>query len=152
MRLERVALIAFAASAALLSGCQEPDVGQRCDIQWNSEWQTDPTKLKPPTPETVPGDYLETGNSACDSLVCIVSPADSGEYATCAGGEYEQCGYCSKPCVSDAECYESETGLVCRQMVLDPEFIALLEETDPLLAEKYLGDARYSRYCAVPLD
>lgn len=147
MRLERVALIAFAASAALLSGCQEPDVGQRCDIQWNREGT-----VPAPTPATIPGDYLETGNSACDSLVCIVSPADSGEYSECAGENDTQCGYCSKPCVSDAECYESETGLVCRQMVLDPEFIALLEETDPLLAEKYLGDARYSRYCAVPLD
>jgi hypothetical protein len=145
MRLERVALIAFAASATLLSGCQEPDVGQRCAfVDWNES-----TNVDPPEPGTVSGDYLETGNATCESLVCIVSPATSGEYSDCVG---DKCGYCSKPCVSDAECYESETGLVCRQMVLDPEFIALLEETDPLLAERYLGDARYSRYCAIPLD
>lgn len=143
MRLDRAALLAFAASAALLSGCQEPDVGQRCDIQ---------DLVPAPTPATIPGDYLETGNLACDSLVCIVSPADTGEYSTCPGDGGTQCGYCSKPCVSDAECYKSETGLICRQMVLDPAFIALLEETDPLLAARYLGDARYSRYCAVPLD
>jgi hypothetical protein len=37
-------------------------------------------------------------------------------------------------------------------MVLDPEFIRQLEETNPELAERYLGDARYSRYCAVPLQ
>jgi hypothetical protein len=138
MRLNRVALLAVAAGAALAGGCQEPDVGQRCDIAWNDA-------ATAPTPTSVDGDYLETGNLACDSLVCIVSRATSGEYSSCQG---EACGYCSKPCVSDAECYKSETGLVCRQMVLDPAFIA---ELDPIVAERYLGDARYSRYCAVPL-
>ena len=138
MRLDRVALLAVCIGAALAGGCQSPDVGQRCELSWSG------TAPKP-VPASVPGDYLETGNLACDSLVCIVSPATSGEYATCAG---EACGYCSKPCVSDTECYKSETGLVCRQMVLDPDFIAGL---DPVLAERYLGDARYSRYCAVPL-
>jgi hypothetical protein len=144
MRPSRVTPLALAALVALATGCQSPDVGQRCEIQWGSS--------SPPTPATIPGDYLETGNLACDSLVCIVSPATSGKYSTCSG---TQCGYCSKPCVSDTECYKSETGLVCRQMVLDPEFIRQLEEQDAAngthLADQYLGDARYSRYCAVPL-
>lgn|SRR5574341_986974 len=144
MRLDRVALLAVSVSAALFAGCQAPDVGQRCAfVNWN-----DATSVPAPTPSSIDADYLETGNMACDSLVCIVSPAASGEYATCAG---EQCGYCSKPCVSDAECYKSETGLVCRQMVLDPEYIQWLENNYPELAASYLGDARYSRYCAVPL-
>lgn len=144
MRLDRVARLAIVVSAALAGACQSPDVGARCDIGWSTT-----STVPPPQPATVPGDFLETGNLACDSLVCIVSPATSGKYATCDGSS---CGYCSKPCVSDAECFKSETGLVCRQMVLDPAFIAQLEATDPQLAERYLGDARYSRYCAVPLQ
>ena len=152
MRLRRVALLAVTACAALSAGCQPPDVGARCDVAWN----VDNLTLYPrPTPQSIPGDYLETGNLACDSLVCIVSPAPTGEYSHCASGS-TGCGYCSKPCVSDAECFKSETGLVCRQMVLDPAYIQYLEGivdpgTGKTLAELYLGDARYSRYCAVPL-
>lgn len=147
MGLDRVALLAVAVGAVLAAGCQSPDVGARCQIP------SDPNSTLDPTPSSIDGDYLETGNLACDSLVCIVSPATSGEYATCDG---TSCGYCSKPCVSDTECYKSETGLVCRQMVLDPEFIQLLEEQDEAngthYADLYLGDARYSSYCAVPLE
>jgi len=146
MRLHRVALLVVAALAA--SGCQSPDVGSRCDIAWGL------ANVPAPEPGNVLGDYLETGNTTCDSLVCIVSPIASGEYASCTADG--MCGYCSKPCVSDADCYKSETGLVCRQMVLDPEFIALLEAQDEAngthYADAYLGDARYSSYCAVPLQ
>jgi hypothetical protein len=150
MRLHRVGLFVVGAVAALVAaGCQPPDVGARCDIQWN---RADPAAA--PTPASIPGDYLETGNLACDSLVCIVSAAKSGEYSKCAG-DRTQCGYCSKPCVSDAECFKSETGLVCRQIVLDPGFILYLQEQDAAngtnVAGEYLGDARYSRYCAAPL-
>lgn len=143
MGLDRVAILAVAVGAVLAAGCQSPDVGARCQIP------SDPNSTLDPTPSSIYGDYLETGNLACDSLVCIVSRTTSGEYATCDG---TNCGYCSKPCVSDTECYKSETGLVCRQMVLDPEFIQILEETNPELADRYLGDARYSSYCAVPLE
>jgi hypothetical protein len=122
-------------------------VGARCTIP-----SYVPSGTINPTPTNISGDYLETGNLNCDSLVCIVSPATSGKYSSCDG---TQCGYCSKPCVSDSECYKSETGLVCRQMVLDPEFIRLLEAQDAAngtdFAGKFLGDARYSRYCALPL-
>ena len=89
-------------------------------------------------------DYFESGNLACDGLVCIVSPAPAGsEYGSSVPGQ----GYCSKPCVSNADCYESETGLVCRQMVLDPVF---LETLDAATRQRYLADIQYSSYCAVP--
>lgn len=147
MRLDRATLLAAVTVGVLATGCQQPDVGQRCKLSWGDG----STGYPAPTPATAPGDYLETGNLACDSLVCIVSPATSGEYSGCVG---DQCGYCSKPCVSDTECYHSQTGLVCRQMVLDPAFIQYLENQDALngthLADLYLGQARYSRYCAVP--
>jgi hypothetical protein len=130
---------AVALAALLVAGCQSPDVGQRCKLRWGDG------SVPAPTPETVSGDYLETGNVGCDNLVCIVSPAvEGGDYATCSG---ELCGYCSKPCVSDQDCFRSETGLECRQMVLDPAFIASL---DPAVREKYLADIQFSSYCAVP--
>jgi hypothetical protein len=132
---------------AAVVACQDPDVGSRCRITWGDG--------PPPTPQTIRGDYLETGNVACEDLVCIVSPAaaDSrSQYASCAGGDEAtgdagSCGYCSKPCVSDSDCYKDETGLECRQMVLDPDFIAALPEE---IRQKYLGDAAFSSYCAVP--
>ena len=135
MRLDRVALLVVVAGAALFGGCQSPDVGQRCELAWG------PTN--PPRPNEVSGDYLETGNLACDSLVCIVSPATSGQYASCSGA---QCGYCSKPCVSDRDCYTSSTDLVCAQLILDPMFIASLDEAT---RQRYLGEIQFANYCVV---
>jgi hypothetical protein len=139
MRLASSAL-ALALASSLLAGCQSPDVGQRCELLWNPSGST-----PPPTPGSIASDYFETGNAACDNLVCIVSPqAPGARYFDCAG---TQCGYCSKPCVSDKDCFHSDTGLVCRQIVLDPAFIAAL---DPATRATYLGDIQFSSYCAVP--
>ena len=135
-------VLAPLALVALLTGCQSPDVGQRCPI---------PLEASPPgalTPATVSGDYLETGNTFCDNLVCILSPAvPGGRYNECSG---DACGYCSKACVSDSDCFRSQTGLACRQVVLDPAFIAALEQSNPALLNSYLADIRFSSYCAVP--
>jgi hypothetical protein len=124
-----------------LLACDKPDVGQRCVFSWNS---TGPAA--PPTPTTVNADYFETGNVACENLVCIVSKTPTtSKYATCSG---DACGYCSKPCISDGDCYQSSTGLVCRQILLDPLFIASLSAE----AKKYLPDSESSFYCVVPND
>jgi hypothetical protein len=127
-----------------LGACQKPDVGARCTLAWNPNWQQDGTP-PPPTPQSVTADYFETGNIGCDDLVCIVSPAGaSSRYGACSG---DACGYCSKPCVSDADCYRSETGLICDQVVLDSQF---LNSLDPATRARYLGDAHFSSYCVVP--
>lgn len=127
-----------------LSGCDKPDVGARCELWWNPNWEQDGTP-PPPTPLTTKGDMVETGNLACDNLLCIVSPADaSSRYGSCSGSA---CGYCSKPCVSDRDCYTDETGLRCEQVVLDPAFIALLDEST---RRRYLNDITFSNYCVVP--
>jgi hypothetical protein len=142
---------AFAlAAAAALAACQAPDVGQRCTLE---TWQNASTRPNP-TDLNFTSDYLETGNVACDNLVCIVSPVRSGKYSDCPGApagqpQLGQCGYCSKPCVSNQDCYPSQTGLECRQMVLDPAFIQMLR--DQGLADKYLASVQFSSYCAVPL-
>jgi hypothetical protein len=140
MRLASSAL-ALAIASSLLAGCQSADVGQRCELLWN----TTPGGPAAPTPASIASEYFENGNTGCDNLVCIVSPQQPGErYADCAGS---QCGYCSKPCVSDKDCFKSETGLVCRQVVLDPAFIASLT---PEQRTTYLADVQFSSYCAVP--
>lgn len=126
-----------------LAACQDPDVGQPCTIAWGQE-ATSPPPTSSGLFDQGGADYFESGNIACEGLVCIVSPAAPGsEYASAELGR----GYCSKPCISNDDCYESETGLVCRQMVLDPVF---LEQLDPATRERYLADVQYSSYCAVP--
>src|SRR5512138_3204661 len=123
-----------------LPGCDKPDVGARCQLSWNADG-TPP----PPTPLTVDGDFFETGNLACDDLVCIVSPAPaSSRYGSCSG---TACGYCSKPCVSDRDCFSGDTGLRCEQVILDPAFIAALDEAT---RQRYLNQITFSNYCVVP--
>jgi hypothetical protein len=134
-------MVLAAATLLALGACSKPDVGQPCSISWGT------SEIRPPDPPTLlaqgGSDYFESGNLSCENLICIVSPAP-------AGSRYGGGGYCSKPCVSDQDCYQSDTGLVCRQMILDPAFLAELEKTDPALKERYLGDVSFSSYCAVP--
>jgi hypothetical protein len=139
----RSLLAAAALAVVALAGCQQPDVGGECQLTWNPTWETDGTAA-PPVASEIASDYFESGNLSCDGLVCIVSPAPAGsEYGSTTPGV----GYCSKPCVSNSDCYQSETGLVCRQMVLDPVF---LEQLDAETRSRYLADIQYSSYCAVP--
>lgn len=115
----RLALLA--AAIGLLAGCQDPDVGQRCSLSIEMQ--------------NVSADWFETGNTQCDALVCMQSPGKENPY-------------CSKACVSDRDCYSGETGLVCRAVVLDQEFLAALP---PDVRARYLGDISISNYCAIPL-
>jgi hypothetical protein len=136
----RIALVAAVAVSAL--GCQSPDVGQPCTLRWG----TDPSVAKPTAADLAANggsDFFESGNLACEGLVCIVSPAASGtKYGSTTPGE----GYCSKPCLTDQDCYDSKTELVCRQMVLDKVF---LEQLDAQTRQRYLSDVQFSSYCAV---
>jgi hypothetical protein len=128
---------ALAVAPIVVLACQDPDVGQRCDITWGNVETTpppDPVALYPDG-----ADFFESGNVSCENLVCIVSPAP-------AGSRYSVGGYCSKPCVSNNDCFQSETGLVCRQMVLDPVFLAQLS---PELRERYVPALQTSSFCAV---
>jgi hypothetical protein len=119
----RLRLAPALAALALAAGCQSPDVGQSCDFDSGA---TGP----------VAADFMATGITVCENLVCLKSPGRSG-------------GYCSKACVSDRDCSSGSTGLACRQVVLDPDFLAALP---PDVRQKYLGDISFSSYCAVPLQ
>jgi hypothetical protein len=147
----RASLAKMVLAAALLglAACQKPDVGAECNLAWGAAPKPDascPATEEGFTCFTVAADYFETGNVACENLVCIVSPVG-------AGSKYDRLpgvGYCSKPCISNDDCFESDTGLVCRQMVLDALFIEELKRRDPALLEQYLGQVQFSNYCAVP--
>jgi hypothetical protein len=120
----------IAAGLLALAGCQDPDVGQRCTFT-----------LAGVDPAAAAADYLETGPlTECETLVCIVSPPTS---------RLKNNPYCSKPCVSNAECSQDQTGLVCRAVVLDPTFINSLDQQT---RDKYLGQFAFSNYCAAPLQ
>ena len=92
-------------------------------------------------------DFFRSGAIECEALVCLRSATGA-----CPGGgapdPLQVRAYCSKACVSDRDCYSSETGLVCRAVVLDQEFLAAL---DPATRARYLGDIQISNYCAIPL-
>jgi hypothetical protein len=134
---DSVPLTLLLAACLGLAACQSPDVGQACEITWG---ETTP----PPDPvalyDAAGADYFESGNLGCENLVCIVSPSP-------AGSRYASGGYCSKPCVSNSDCYESETGLECREMVLDPAFIAQLPDD---VRDRYVPNLQTSSFCAVP--
>ncbi len=133
-----------AALATALTACQGPDVGQSCTLR-EAEVQKNP----------VPADVLEAGNAACDSLVCIKSPAQPQE------SKLKSNPYCSKPCVSNDDCYTSETGLTCRPVTVDPDFLVTLPQATREQYQQLLNCpagtdlrqcAQSSRYCAVPVQ
>jgi len=127
----RTAALAFTAGLAALAACQAPDVGGDCD-------------LTVPVPQSVIADYLETGNTACENLVCIRSQLTSKLTTPARSG-----AYCSKPCVADSDCSPGETGLSCRKVILDDVFLANLPQS---VKNQYLGAAsQFSTYCAAPL-
>jgi hypothetical protein len=132
-------LVLVIAPLLALAGCQKADVGQSCTLTWGVE-------LAVPRPEPVQlyesggADFFESGNIECENLVCIVSPVQ-------AGARYSSGGYCSKPCVSNADCFSSDTGLICDKVVLDEAFIATLPAD---VRTRYLGDVATSSYCVVP--
>ncbi len=122
----RLALLT-AAALALLAGCQDPDVGQACTMRYAGGSQG--------------GDWFETGNFECVNPICIRSVLP-------VGSSVKNETYCSKACISNRDCYTSETGLICRSVVLDQDFLASLSAADRAL---YLGDIQISSYCAAPL-
>ena len=119
-----------AAALGILAACQGPDVGQACTLR---------TAGSGPAPGA---DWFETGNFECPNPICIQS------YLAPGPTKVKHNPYCSKACVSNRDCYTSDTGLVCRLVVLDQDFLAAL---DPATRAKYLGETQFSSYCAIPL-
>src|SRR5512138_3899021 len=148
----RRTLLALAPIVAL-AACQQADVGQACTIVLSpGQTAPSPTTLwfgpagsqcaSPPCG----GEWVEFNNTECDNLVCINSPVPPESPYAQRGAQ----GYCSKPCVSNRDCFESSTKLVCRNIILDDTFLRELDLTDPATKARYLGEIQYSNYCGVP--
>ena len=142
-------LVAVAAALAL-AACQDPDVGQDCDMPLQAPGGGGPLDVPTPAPSgplcsSDVADYFRSGAIECDNLICVRSST-----GTCAADASLASvrRYCSKACVSDRDCFQSETGLVCRQIVLDPVFLATLP---PEVRERYLGQLQASNYCGTPV-
>ncbi len=141
----RAQLAGLALCTLLAAGCQAPDVGQPCNFDLLS------------ASSTISADFLETGKTECENLVCIVSPAPSAsadpkKYPLCTfqNGSFKCPAYCSKACASDSQCFTGDTGLVCRSVLIDPDQIAKLPPDQQAAYAKYLGDMQFSKYCALP--
>ena len=113
----RTATICVLASIAALAGCQGPDVGQSCELQ-TADGGVDLNDPNVP----VSADFFESGNLGCDNLVCIRSPNPQG--AT----KIKSNPYCSKACVSNSDCFQGDTGLVCRSVTVDFDFVNCLAQ------------------------
>ena len=137
------AVASLAASSLLLAGCPSPDVGQSCamDLKY-SDGASIAVSVGGQLCSATSADFFRSGAVECDNLICLQSPTGS-----CGGSvPYAVKAYCSKACVSDSDCFTSETGLVCRQVLLDPAYVATL----PNGGAPWLPQALGSNYCAFP--
>ena len=155
MRARHAANATLAALAALaLTACEKPDVGDPCQLDVYVGGTPIDVPLTNPEPgyacstDEYDADYFRSGAPECENLICIRSATGAScRDPALVGYPYEIRKYCSKACVSDRECFSGETGLFCRQIVLDPVFLANLP---PDVRERYLGVIQSSSYCATP--
>lgn len=139
MRARNAAHGTLAALAVLaLGACQEPDVGQPCQLDiFQAGLPIDVEGAGGQVCSDVAADYFRSGAIECDNLICIRSATGAcGDAAIAAANPLAIRKFCSKACVSDRDCFSGETHLSCRQIVLDPVFIAGLP---PDVRQKYLG-------------
>lgn len=158
-------------AALALAACQKPDVGDPCVLD----------VVKPTGPidayvsdgvacSADTADYFRSGANECDNLICIRSapgPACTSTSATVVAAYPSDIRkYCSKACVSDADCKNDRIKLVCRTIVLDSAYLAFLQQCaadqaagvtpNPACppnaagALLLLGGITSSTYCAAP--
>jgi len=133
-------------AALLLAACQSPDVGQECRMTLeNADGTPIDVEVGGAICSDNRADFFRSGAIECDNLICLRSATGA-----CPGGgtvdPLQVRAYCSKACVSDDDCFNSETGLVCRRVLLDPSFVASLPDG----GEPWLPAALGSSYCATP--
>jgi hypothetical protein len=164
----------LAALAALaLAACQEPDVGQPCDLEIVAG--SPPAAIDFRVDAGVfcsadEADYFRSGAFECDNLICIRSATAAA--CTDAGAPptfpLDVRKYCSKPCVSDGDCKNDRIHLVCRPIVLSSGYLTYLQQcaADPTRIDPVygacpppadlaailalLGTVPSSNYCATP--
>jgi hypothetical protein len=160
-----------ALAALALSACQEPDVGQPCDLDVyaGSPPASIDFYLEPGVACSADdADYFRSGVPDCDNLICIRSAtgAACGNDGVAPAYPLDVRKYCSKPCVSDGDCDNDRIHLVCRPIVLDSGYLVFLQQCaaaqaagdplppgcppDPAATLALLGTVPSSNYCATP--
>jgi hypothetical protein len=138
-----------ALAATLTAGCQSRDVGDPC---WPTIIESGGPPLACTNSSYDTGDYFEGSNLRCDNLICIHSPGEGCSIPASGTITFLQpTGMCSKPCVSDSDCFPEETHMVCRKVVLSEAFISWMEQ-DPgraVILQRYLQSIQNSSYCAL---
>jgi hypothetical protein len=127
----------------LTFGCNPPsDLGNVCELRLadGGLW----TSAVSPT-----DDFIYSGTTQCENLVCLRpagSPLDAG-YGLCSNN-------CTPKNASDPnslsdDCNGRESGLVCRQIALDPSFIKaiLAQDGGKQLLQEVLGGNTIPTYC-----
>lgn len=126
-----------------LGGCAQNDLGSPCTLI-----QPTTTGITPYEPE--PGttlDILSSGVTECENFRCVDTAGDidpkTGNDAT---------AYCTRRCNSDEECRGGvDDTLVCRQLVLDQQFIERLRvELGAEQFDELFGDIQNDQFCARP--
>ncbi len=127
MRIPNAALVG---ALVAVMACQSSDVGSPCRIIP----ATDQLKTNPIDDGPVSADFIATGVTSCDNLVCIKSPQRPS-------------GYCSAPCASNSDCSQ---GLVCRPLTYDPSVINNLPDAVKQAYQAPLASVFTTPYCATP--
>lgn len=169
-----------ALSALALFACQQPDVGDPCTLDVYTLQGSPPVLASIDhdvsdgvacTTSAYAADFFRSGANECDNLICIRSATGAACSDPPAASTWPLAvrKYCSKPCVSDKDCFTSETGLVCRPIVLNSTYLVYLQQcaADPTRIDPVygacpppatvtamlalLGGVPSSNYCATPV-
>ncbi len=99
-------------------------------------------------------DFISTGNSDCENLVCIRmhDPAD-GFYDDSDGNAHGRCSNTCIPTSADGkstDCSGSVSALVCQQLSFSQTFIDSFCQSDPADCSSVFGDNASATYCVDP--
>lgn len=143
--------ITILALLAFVAGCTtKGDLGANCRMTRSASTpEAPPTPVQESAVQNPALDYISFGAAECDNLVCLRTAGSTNP----SNQDGEAIGYCSAPCVTDADCDATGDGvegsLVCATVL--PEMSALAED-DPVLYDQIFspGTGASNRYCILP--
>jgi hypothetical protein len=100
-------------------------------------------------------DFISTGDSDCEDLVCVRIHNPSSTFYDDSDGTLH--GRCSNNCIVDkgtnqsTDCGEPEKGLQCVQLSFDQKFIDGYCKANPADCKATFGDNTGATYCVDPL-
>ena len=143
MRALLIMAVGMAGVSLGLVGCGQNDLGVSC-------------VLKRPVDDGQGGVTVEDFIVDASEVTDFVSTGPGCDDFHCVDSRYEgtRNTYCSKRCNADVECRGGvDDRLVCREMVLDSDFINQLKtQLGEEEFRRLFGDIQTSRFCALPRE